>query len=112
MSIQAVGLKAYNTALQNFAKAEKKIGAELPGGTGVDKPAGKDFSEVLTDSLSKVNSLQGERSSMIQAFASGQKQNVHELMITMQKASLAMNLTSAVRNKVIEAYKDITRMQF
>ncbi|MEE0814347.1 MAG: flagellar hook-basal body complex protein FliE, partial [Desulfovibrio fairfieldensis] len=35
-----------------------------------------------------------------------------ELMITMQKSSLAMKLTSAVRGKVLEAYKEISKMQF
>lgn len=39
-------------------------------------------------------------------------QNVHELMITMQKSSLAMKMTSAVRGKVLEAYKELSKMQF
>ena len=45
-------------------------------------------------------------------FASGRNQNVHELMITMQKSSLAMKLTTAVRGKVLEAYKELSKMQF
>ncbi len=109
MTIQAVGLKAYTSALQNFAKAEKKAMAETQGAA---KPEVSDFKDVLASSLEKVNTLQTERSSMIQSFASGESQNVHELMIAMQKASLAMNMTSAVRTKVIEAYKELSRMQF
>jgi flagellar hook-basal body complex protein FliE len=62
--------------------------------------------------LEKVNNLQTERSNMVTSFASGETQNVHELMISMQKAGLAMNMTAAVRNKVMEAYKELTRMQF
>ncbi len=49
---------------------------------------------------------------MITSFASGETQNVHELMISMQKASLAVNLTSAVRNKVLEAYRELSKLQF
>ena len=49
---------------------------------------------------------------MIQSFASGETQNVHELMITMQKAGLAVNLTAAVRNKVLEAYRELSKLQF
>lgn len=109
MSIQAVGLKAYNNALQNFAKAEKKAMANTIAET---KPQANEFKDVLASSLEKVNNLQSERTSMIQSFASGESQNVHELMIAMQKASLAMNMTSAVRNKVLEAYKELSRMQF
>ncbi len=108
MSIQAVGLKAYANALNNFVKAEQKMG----GKAAPVKEEAASFSQMLTTSLEKVNNLQGERSNMIQAFASGETQNVHELMISIQKAGLAMNMTAAVRNKVMEAYKELSRMQF
>ncbi|MDR2605244.1 MAG: flagellar hook-basal body complex protein FliE [Desulfovibrio sp.] len=109
MSIQAVGLKAYNEALRNFAKAENKA-----KNMTAPKEAGRvdDFAEVLGASLEKVNKAQIERSDLIASFASGENQNVHELMISMQKASLAMNMTAAVRNKVMEAYKELSRLQF
>ena len=45
-------------------------------------------------------------------FASGKTQNVHELMISLQKAGLAMDMTSAVRNKVMNAYQELMRIQF
>lgn len=109
MSIQSVGFKAYTQALKNFSKAEQTAQANAQP---ADKPAVSEFSQVLTNSLEKVNSLQSERSAMISSFASGETQNVHELMIAMQKAGLAMNMTAAVRNKVIEAYKELSRMQF
>ena len=109
MSIQAVGLRAYTNALQNFSKAEKKM---QDAGIGKAIAQENDFSKVLKESLGKVNDLQSDRSNMIASFASGETQNVHELMIAMQKASLAMNMTAAVRNKVIEAYRELSRMQF
>jgi len=109
MSIESIGLKAYTSALQNFAQAEQKArNVEMSPA----KPVVNDFQEVLKDSLDKVNNLQIERSGMIQSFSSGENQNVHELMIAMQKASVAMNMTSAVRNKVMEAYRELTKMQF
>ena len=109
MTIQSVGLRAYTNALENFTNAEKKIQS---AGFGKMPSQENEFSKVLKDSLKKVNDLQGERSRMITSFASGENQNVHELMIAMQKASLAMNMTAAVRNKVMEAYKELSRMQF
>ncbi|MDR3175962.1 MAG: flagellar hook-basal body complex protein FliE [Desulfovibrio sp.] len=109
MSIQTVGLKAYNAALKNFAAAERRAkSAALPA----EAPKVNEFSNVLRDSLKKVNDLQVERSNMVTSFAAGENQNVHELMISLQKASLAMNMTAAVRNKVMEAYKELSRMQF
>ena len=109
MSIQAVGLRAYSQALNNFAKAEKtaKAGTLEPA-----KQPGSEFSEVLSSSLGKVNQLQQEKKAMITSFASGETQNVHELMISLQKAGLAMSMTSAVRNKVMEAYKELSHLQF
>ncbi|WP_363322926.1 flagellar hook-basal body complex protein FliE [uncultured Desulfovibrio sp.] len=70
------------------------------------------FANTIKNSLNKVNELQSAKFQAIDDFASGRTQNVHELMITMQKSSLAMKLTSAVRGKVLEAYKEISKMQF
>ncbi len=70
------------------------------------------FTDTVTDSMSKLQSLQKAKASAIDDFASGRSQNVHELMITLQKASVAMSLTSAVRGKVMEAYKELSRIQF
>jgi flagellar hook-basal body complex protein FliE len=49
---------------------------------------------------------------MIDEFASGKSQNVHELMISMQKAGMAMQLTGAVRSKVMASYKELMQMPF
>ncbi|MBQ7457032.1 MAG: flagellar hook-basal body complex protein FliE [Desulfovibrio sp.] len=70
------------------------------------------FVDTLTSSLSRVNELEKAKARSIDDFASGRSQNVHDLMITMQKSSLAMKMTSAVRSKVLEAYKEISKMQF
>jgi flagellar hook-basal body complex protein FliE len=109
MSIEQLGLKAYTSALRNFTKTDKALAS------GVDLTAqkpGLSFGDTLTDSLTKVNDLNTEKSNMIKSFASGETQNVHELMISMQKAGLAMNLTTAVRNKVLDAYRELSRLQF
>lgn len=109
MSMQTTAIQAYGNALRNFAQAEKKLQS---GTMTSDKGQSNAFADVLASSLEKVNNLQNERSSLIDSFASGENQNVHELMISMQKAGLAMNMTAAVRNKVMEAYKELARLQF
>ncbi|GEM_PF-252215 len=70
------------------------------------------FEDTVKQSLTKVNDMQTEKKAMIESFAAGENTNVHELMITMQKAGLAMNMTSAIRGKVLSAYQEIMRMQF
>ena len=111
MAIQSIGIRAYTQALSNFQKAEQtaKNGAFSVNNTqGVENS----FASTLQDSLTKVNELQTEKKNMITSFASGETQNVHELMISLQKAGLAMSMTSAVRNKVMEAYKELSHLQF
>ena len=111
MSIQAVGLKAYNNALQGFVQKEKAVrqAAQVPPKA---ERIEQSFANTFENSLKKVNDLQTEKTSAVESFASGETQNVHELMISLQKAGLAMNLTSAVRNKVMEAYRELSKMQF
>lgn len=112
MAVQAVGMKAYTQALNNFTKAEKTFNSQAANHLQASKAPETSFADTLNSSLGKVNDLQSEKNGMIKDFASGKSQNVHELMIAMQKASVAMRMTSAVRNKVLEAYKELSRIQF
>jgi len=111
MNIQAVGLKAYNNALQGFVQKEKAVrqAAQIPPKA---ERIERSFAGTFESSLRTVNDLQKAKTSAVESFASGENQNVHELMISLQKAGLAMNLTSAVRNKVLEAYRELSKMQF
>ena len=103
------GISAYADAMRQFEKTDNTIRQQM--GQPALQPENP-FSETLRQSLSSVNNMQSQKTSAIEAFASGESQNVHELMITLQKAGLAVNMTSAVRNKVLEAYKELTRLQF
>lgn len=111
MALRNMGISAYDTALKQFNAIEEKTKSGLGGQKKDDAPT-KGFASVFADSLGKVNALQNEKASMITSFASGEQQNVHELMISLQKAGVAMQLTSAVRNKVLDAYRELARMQF
>ena len=106
MSIPMTGLVAYNKALADFQSTQKSVAKSTVNLQREIPTVQKSFGETLTESIKEV------KNDMITSFASGETQNVHELMISMQKASVAMNLTSAVRNKVIEAYKEMSKLQF
>lgn len=69
------------------------------------------FIDVLEQSLQSVNELQNQKSKAIEDFASGKNENVQDLMIAMQRASTAVQLTTAVRNKIIEIYQELSQMQ-
>ncbi|BBE30992.1 flagellar hook-basal body complex protein FliE [Tepiditoga spiralis] len=70
-----------------------------------------DFSKMLKDAIDEVNSLQKNADTKAADYASGKITDVHQVIIAAEKASLSLKLTSEVTNKIVEAYKEITRMQ-
>jgi flagellar hook-basal body complex protein FliE len=73
--------------------------------------ANKSFKDFFNDALHKVNDTQKNSNIMTEKFALGEVDNIHEVMIASEKAKLSLDLTLEIRNKVVEAYKDIMRMQ-
>ena len=108
MAIPSLALAAYQNAMSQSGAIQSKVSRSLA------KPAApaEGFGQMLTDSIKHVNDMQNSKDSMVESFASGQTQNVHELMINLQKASSAMQMTTAVRGKVIEAYRELVKIQF
>ncbi|MGD8523239.1 MAG: flagellar hook-basal body complex protein FliE [Desulfobacterales bacterium] len=68
------------------------------------------FEQILQQSLSNVNQLQLEADKAVAALATGEEQDLHNTMITMEKADIAFRLLMQIRNKVINAYETIMRM--
>lgn len=69
------------------------------------------FSEMLSKSMMDVNNMQIEADKAVQKLASGQSKNIHETMLAVENAEIAFKTMNQVRMKVIEAYKEIMRMQ-
>ena len=79
--------------------------AAAPGGTPVS------FKALLKDALAQVNTLQTEADASVIKLASGESIAIDEVMLAMQKAGLALQLTQQIRNKLVEAYQEVSRMQ-
>jgi len=69
------------------------------------------FADQLRRALDKVNDQVREADLMAQKVVTGESENLHQVMIALEKAALAVNLTVEVRNRVVEAYQEIMRMQ-
>jgi flagellar hook-basal body complex protein FliE len=80
------------------------------GKTGAESD-GPSFSDTLSESLDKVNTMQKQADVAIQDFVAGDTRNIHETMIAVGKADLAFRLTMQVRNKIVEAYQEVMRTQ-
>ncbi|MEQ1822879.1 MAG: flagellar hook-basal body complex protein FliE [Fimbriimonadaceae bacterium] len=72
---------------------------------------GDDFAKQLMDTMKEVNQAQLDSKELQNKFMAGQPVEFHDLMISMEKAGTAMQLTMQVRNKVLEAYQEMMRMQ-
>ena len=72
--------------------------------------AQQSFATSLKDAIAKVNNQQITSDKMTNQLINGGNVELHDVMIASQKASVTLNATIEVRNKVIEAYQEIMRM--
>ncbi|PIT99177.1 MAG: flagellar hook-basal body complex protein FliE [Bdellovibrionales bacterium CG10_big_fil_rev_8_21_14_0_10_45_34] len=86
----------------------------LPGIEGKSIGSSQDstaFASTLKDAITSVNSLQKNADLSAQKLVAGDRQSLHETMVAMEKADIALRLMVQVRNKLIDAYQEIMRMQ-
>ncbi len=76
------------------------------------KPNGVDFGKVFSDVLGAVNESEKIAQANDVQLSIGNVDNVHELRIDSMKADLTLNFAIEVRNKLVQAYKELMRMQF
>ncbi len=71
----------------------------------------KNFATFLEAQLRDVNTAHKEADAAVSAMATGRSHNLHEMMIALDRADVSLRLATKVRNKVVEAYQEIMRMQ-
>jgi flagellar hook-basal body complex protein FliE len=69
------------------------------------------FADSLKTAVNKVNQLQKEADIKTEDILTGKSTNIHETLITVEKADIALKLMTSVRNKIIDAYQEIMKMQ-
>ena len=91
-----------------------QVGSKLPSTILKDKTPegpGAEFGNLLTDFIGNVNNNQIEASKLTQKFVSGENIEIHEVMIAGEKAKTSLELLMEIRNKTVDMYKELTRMQ-
>jgi flagellar hook-basal body complex protein FliE len=95
----------------------KRIDSFFPGSSPVfpstpnQKPGGSSFTDTLKDMIQDVNNLQIEAKEVNEAFIRGDLEDLHQVTIAQEKARIALELLLEVRNKLLEGYQEIMRMQ-
>jgi flagellar hook-basal body complex protein FliE len=92
------------TLLPNVQGGRKQIESTL-------KEAQQSFGDTLTQAMSDVNALQAEAGTAVNRLVSGEATDLHDVMIAVEKARTSFDLLMEIRNKAIDAYRELMRMQ-
>ena len=101
MSIQGNDLLNKINALQQKQAPTTKPTAESSG----------EFGNILEDAFNDINKLQGEATNSVEKLLSGETKDVDQVMNKVAEAGVAFDLMLEVKSKVIDAYKQMERMQ-
>ncbi len=69
------------------------------------------FPEVLKEMVNNTNDLQHKAAEIAEKFVIGEISDIHEVMVAAEEAGVALELVMEIRNKLIEAYQELMRMQ-
>ena len=75
------------------------------------KASGSGFQSVLSDAIGRVEAFQQNSKTVIDKFLSGEGEEVHKVALATQQAEISFDLFLQVRNKVVQAYQEVMRMQ-
>jgi len=95
-----------NTWVQKAKISPAKIFDELNAAKG-----DATFGEVLGKYIGEVNDLQGQANKAIEKLVTGKSKNIHETMLAVEKAEIAFKTMNQIRQKVIDAYREVMKMQ-
>ena len=101
--IAGVGIDAIQ-----FYRSLPSVGG--PAAVG-ETPGAQSFGALIADKLQASAAIQGQGAQAAQALATGQANDISAATIAVEKAAIALQLTAAFRNKAVEAYQDVMRMQ-
>lgn len=108
---QGQGPALRDTIRNTRASVASAQNPDSPSVTSGSAEAPKSFADTLKAAVSNVNQMQQEADVKMQELAVGKTQNIHDVMLTTEKADIALRLMVQVRNKIIEAYQEVMKMQ-
>ena len=106
--LNALGAQRGLSAPRTLQDVEPQRGLTLKTVGGAPEA---DFASTLSKALGEVNDLQLSADQMVQRFAAGELQDLHQVMIAQQEASIAFKLVQEVRDKLLQGYQEIMRTQ-
>jgi flagellar hook-basal body complex protein FliE len=100
---------------ENLIESGRTLGEirndKIKNSVGPSEEGQKSFADTLKDAVQSVNELQKNSDVQMEKLATGKAQSIPDVMIAAEKADIALRLMLQVRNKIIEAYQDVMKMQ-
>jgi flagellar hook-basal body complex protein FliE len=109
MSVSGVGAVGFTPYAAPRVDASSAIG-NLQGTSGTER-TGADFGSMVLDGIDRLEQVQQKSDSLAVQAATGDLQSIHDYTIAATEAQVTTQLTVAVRNKAVEAFNEIMRMQ-
>ena len=108
-----------NLSIENLSRVVQVGDAESLVGSRIERAQtgspqeghGKTFSDILRESVDQVNTYQNDADKAIKELVAGRTKNIHETMLAVEREDTSLKLMTQVRNKVLDAYKEIMKMQ-
>jgi flagellar hook-basal body complex protein FliE len=97
--------------LQDLQKLNPDIAAQSIGAAQSGSATGGSFQNLLTNFVGEVNTQQSAANDAITGLLSGKNVSLHQAMISMQEASVSFQMMVEVRNKLLDSYQELMRMQ-
>ena len=81
----------------------------LPGLSAL--PSAEDFGQMMSDYMKQASDMQTKLGTDIEALASGQTDNIHDVVLSAAQADLAFRMVIEIRNRIVSTYQEVMRMQ-
>lgn len=108
-AVGRIGNLGASRSLQSLRDVEPQRGLTLTPGPEASQTSG--FENTLSDVLREVNTLQNRADHLTEQFAAGQVQDLHDVILAQQEASIAFQLVQSMRDKLLQSYQELMRMQ-
>ncbi len=114
--ISGFGSSSYSAIVQQAAarrtgKAQEVAGKEVSATRDPFKLEDPNVAQKVDAALAQVGDLQANADKMVIDLASGQDVNVHNTMVELEKADIALKYTVQLRNRALSAYEELMRIQ-
>lgn len=99
--------------VRQISQSQKSMESFAPKGIASTKATGEapSFGDMLSDLLQGVDKVSKKSQADTNAVLTGQSNNIHQAMLSMQESGVAFSLMTEVRNKLVNIYQELMRMQ-